>query len=374
MSKSVYSGVITTLLAIQTAEAAPVGRLYVGTDQGVFAQVRAVDLAGNVQSQPISPFEPTFTGGVRVASGDVNGDGIADIITAAGPGGGPHVKVLSGSDRSQLHSFFPYTPSFTGGVNVAAGDLNGDGVADVITGAGVGGGGHVRVFDGNNAAPIRDFFAFDPNFTGGVRVAGGDINGDGRDDIITGSTVNGHVKVFDGRTGNESRSFNAFATGFTGGVFVASGDVTGDGIDDLVAGADSGLSLINVFAGPDFGAPSVITPFGGFSGGVRVAVGDLTGDGRADLIAGSGPGGGDVRIFDFARGTTIDLQPFGASYTGGIFVAAIPEPAAIGIFLALAFVGRRRKRGTSNSKCARGGTGVPPVMPVRRQEKRGEMS
>lgn len=345
MSKIICGGVFTSLVAIQSASAgAPMGRLLVGTDQGVFAQVSVMDLAGNAQSQLISPFEPTFTGGVRVAAGDVNGDGIADIITATGPGGGPHVKAFSGSDRSQLHSFFSYTPSFTGGVSVATGDLNGDGVADVITGAGNGGSGHVRVFDGSNAAPIRDFFAFDPNFTGGVRVAGGDINGDGRDDIITGSTVNGHVKVFDGRGGGELRSFNAFGTNFSGGVFVAAGDVTGDGIEDLVAGADSGSSLINVFAGPDFGSPTVITPFGGFSGGVRVAVGDLTGDGKAELIAGSGPGGGDVRIFDFARGATIDLQPFGASYTGGIFVAAIPEPAAIGIILAIAFFGGRRKR------------------------------
>lgn len=347
MSKIICGGVVTTLVAVQSFGAVESrGRLIVGTDQGVFAQVSVMDLAGNVQSQPISPFEPTFMGGVRVAAGDVNGDGVIDIITGAGSGGGPHVKAFSGSDRSQLHSFFPYTPSFTGGVNVAAGDLNGDGVADVITGAGVGGGGHVRVFDGNNSAPIRDFFAFDPNFTGGVRVASGDLNGDGRDDIITGSTVNGHVKVFDGRSGGELQSFNAFGTGFAGGAFVAVGDVTGDGLSDLVTGMDSGASLINVFAGPDFSAPIAHTPFAGFGGGVRVAVGDLTGDGRAELIAGSGAGGGDVRIFDFARGATLDLQPFGPAYTGGIFVAAIPEPAAIGIFLALAFAGRRRNRCT----------------------------
>src|SRR5690606_13400811 len=91
----------------------------------------------------------SFTGGVRVATGDVNGDGKADIITGAGPGAGPHVKVFSGLGGGPVISdFFPYTPSFTGGVYVAAGDVNGDGRADITTGAGPSAGPHVKVFSG----------------------------------------------------------------------------------------------------------------------------------------------------------------------------------------------------------------------------------
>lgn len=111
-----------------------------------------------------------FTGGVYVAAGDVNGDGNADIITGAGPGGGPHVRVFSGQDGSMLKEFFAYVPTFTGGVSVAAADLNGDGKADVVTGAGPGGGPHVRVLNGATLAELESFMAYSPLFIGGVFV------------------------------------------------------------------------------------------------------------------------------------------------------------------------------------------------------------
>src|SRR5690606_3178812 len=107
---------------------------------------------------------PNFTGGVWVAAGDVNGDGHADVITGAGPGGGPHVRVLSGADGSQLHSFFAYAPAFNGGVRVATGDFDMDGRADILTGPGTGGGPHVRAFDGDNLSQLASFFAFDSGF------------------------------------------------------------------------------------------------------------------------------------------------------------------------------------------------------------------
>ncbi|MEX0645292.1 MAG: VCBS repeat-containing protein, partial [Parvularculaceae bacterium] len=97
---------------------------------------------------------------VFVAAGDVNGDGMADIITGAGAGAGPHVKVFDGATGAELRSFMAYAPTFTGGVFVAAGDVNGDGMADIITGADAGAAPHVKVFDGKTGAEATSYFPF----------------------------------------------------------------------------------------------------------------------------------------------------------------------------------------------------------------------
>jgi hypothetical protein len=131
--------------------------IVVGTDAGPEAEVRVFDFAGNLRMD-IRPF-PGFTGGVRVATGDVNSDGIADIIAAAGPGGGPQVRIFHGATGAEIRSFFAYAPGFGGGVYVASGDTNGDGFAEVIIGVGVGGGPHVRVWDGQTGAERYGFLA-----------------------------------------------------------------------------------------------------------------------------------------------------------------------------------------------------------------------
>jgi len=175
------------------------------------------------------PFGTSYLGGVRVAVGDVNGDSVPDVIVGAGPGAAPHVKVFDGRTFQEIASFFGYDAGFHGGIFVAAGDVNGDGKADIITGADAGApGGHVKVFDAVTRAEVRSFFAY-PGFAGGVRVAAGDVNGDGKADLITGAGpgAGAHVKVFDGFSGAELASFFAYGN-FAGGVYVAAGDINGD--------------------------------------------------------------------------------------------------------------------------------------------------
>src|SRR5260370_33719098 len=96
-----------------------------------------------------------------------------------GPGGGPHVKVFDGKTGALLSSFFAYDPNFTGGVYVAAADVNGDGRAEIITGAGRTGGPPVRVFDGLSGVQVEPgFFAYDPHFHRGVPAEAGDVHGE----------------------------------------------------------------------------------------------------------------------------------------------------------------------------------------------------
>lgn len=275
-----------------------------------------------------------FTGGVRVATGDVNGDGVADIITAPGPGMGPRVRIFDGNTCRRVSGprgdFLAYRANFQGGVYVAAGDVNGDDRADIIVGPGAGGRPVVRIFDGLTGEMLRSFLAYDPSFRGGVHVAAGDVNGDGIAEIITGAGAGGgpHVKVFSPIGQSLLNSFLAYPANFRGGVFVAAGDVNGDGFADIITGPGAGggphvkvfdahnnLRLVRSFF--------AFSPL--FTGGVRVGLGDFNGDGDvdgADLIVGAGPGGGPhVKIFS-ARNNTL-LQNFFAypNFTGGVFVA-----------------------------------------------------
>ena len=195
---------------------------------------------------------PLFKGSISVAYGDLNGDGVKDIVAAAGPGGGPHVKVFDGKNGDVIASFHAYDIRFTGGVNVATGDVDGDGVLDIITGAGAGGGPHVKAFalniNGGLATPkeIASFFAYDPNFRGGVSVASGNINGIGPDEIITGAGAGGgpHVKAFsrasDGTLTTVS-SFFAYDPNFRGGVDVGvMGATSTSEFSAVLTGAGSG--------------------------------------------------------------------------------------------------------------------------------------
>ena len=157
-----------------------------GTGAGGGPRVRVLDgkSLGNTVLKDFFAYEDTFRGGVLVSSGDTNGDGVDDIITGTGVGGGPRVQVFSGKDNRVLRNEFAYEDSFRGGVLVSSGDTNGDGNDDIITGTGPGGGPVVRVLSGANGRELSSMFADDPSFRGGVRVDSRDVNGDGRDDII----------------------------------------------------------------------------------------------------------------------------------------------------------------------------------------------
>ncbi len=291
---------------------------------------------------------------VRIALGDVNGDGTKDIITVPGPGAGvtSRVLVMSGVDPSQTLRDFQAFPGFFGGVFLAAGDITGDGIADIIAGSGAGGVATVRIFDGTNQNLLAQVFPFG-GFLGGVHVASGDINGDGRADLIVAAGAGGgsRVRVYSGMTviGNPTDAsvisdFFAY-DGFFGGVFVASGDVNGDGKDEIITGpGEGGGPHVKVFNQAGAMLSQLFAYAVNFTGGVRVAAVDANGDGFADIITGAGPGGGPhVRVFDGLILTTfgggIDLASFFAFDpfdTGGIYVAGSKASAGGGSPLELA--------------------------------------
>ncbi|MGL4424462.1 MAG: hypothetical protein ACRCZF_27660, partial [Gemmataceae bacterium] len=196
-----------------------------------------------------------FTGGVQVSAGDVDNDGFADIILGTGIGGGPRVQAMSGKTGETLVNFFAYESTFRNGVQVSTGDVDGDGVLDVVTGSGVGGGPRVRAFSARSATPIIDFFAYDDTFRTGVNVSAGDIDGDGRDEIITGPGSTGipNVRAFraDGSVladfyVNDEISQKQVIRSIPKqpGVRVASTDLNKDGIDEILTGQAAGTDPV----------------------------------------------------------------------------------------------------------------------------------
>jgi hypothetical protein len=305
---------------------ATTGMFAVGSGPGGDPLVKVYNADGSVRFS-FDAYPVGFHGGVTVAMGDVDGDGTPDIITAAGPGGGPHIKVFSGVNGGLIENFFAYNAAFTGGVFVAAGDVNGDGHADIITGAGAGGGPLVKVFSGSDGTVLAGFFAYPASFTGGVRVAAGDINNDGHADIITGAGRGGgpHVKVFSGANFTPLASFFAYNPGFTGGVFVGAGDVNNDGHADIITGAGpGGAPHVKVFSGVDLTMTlfSFFAYESNFPGGVTVAAADVNGDGKADIVTGPGPSSvSEIRVFSGADNTKLrEFLAFDPTFIGGVFV------------------------------------------------------
>lgn len=241
---------------------------------------------------------PGFTGGVFVAAGDVNGDGPADVIVGADQGGGPQVTVFSGQDASTLASFYALSPTFTGGVRVAAGDLDGNGRAEIITGAGPGGGPQVTIVDGSKLAQIQSngtfpagallasFYAFNPSFSGGVFVSGGVASGTQFNLILGAGTGGGpQVEVINGAMLTHLQS---------------NGQIAASAV------------LSNFYA---------LTP--SFTGGVRIGFSGAFGSsGQPALLTAAGPGGGpQVEVFDDNATLLDSFFAFPQAFSGGVFIS-----------------------------------------------------
>jgi sugar lactone lactonase YvrE len=269
--------------------------------------------------------------GVNVAAGDIDKDGVDEIITA--PGGSAEnpaeIKIFD-KDGNQLTNLNITAYQYKYGANVAAGDFNGDGYYEVVAGVGAGAGNpanvKVFVYDPTGQQMVDsgiDLLAYDTGY--GVRVTAGDINGDGIDEIISvpgyGGTNEGIVKVWDVDTSlgvgqwsvSKSQEYTV-SSRYRYSVSVASNDIDGDGYAEVVTGAGSHSKARDEIKIYDRNGDKV-SEFKAYIAkryGVNVAVGDMDNDGVGEIAVGAGPGSRNraiVKIFD-ANG--IELKRFKA--------------------------------------------------------------
>jgi FG-GAP-like repeat/Proprotein convertase P-domain len=305
---------------------------------------------------PSFPGTPPFSGGVRVATGDFDGDGNDELVTAMGPGG-RFVRIwrLTGGGRvaGLLDEFAPFG-GFTGGIFVAAADIDGDGVKELVASADAGGGPAVHIFkDANHSGRFSDdplfagFFAYAAGFSGGVRIAAGNVDNVGGDELITAPGPGGgpHIRVFSvtGSAVALQDEFFAYNPSFFGGVYVASGAIQSagsGGAEIMTAPGLGGGPHVRIFTDSNSNGRVSDDPVfdeflayaAGFFGGVRVAAGDTDNSSFfVELVTIPGPGGGpQVKIFDDTgdpgallsdNPTSDEFLAYDPAWTGGGFVA-----------------------------------------------------
>lgn len=182
-----------------------------------------------------APYTENYKKGINIAIGDIENDGSIEIVTGTENGGGPHVRVFNRDGVLINPGFFAYSKNFRGGVNVAIGDLNGDGIKEIITGAGFKGGPHVRVYKKDGKLINPGFFAYDPAFRGGVNVSVADLDGDKIDEIVTGPGFGGEplARVYD-KDGKLKNEFYVFDKKERNGLKVVANDVDNDGRAEIL--------------------------------------------------------------------------------------------------------------------------------------------
>lgn len=281
-------------------ELSPSYRIVVAPESGSPPTVRVFNNSGSEIITSFNAYDDQFSGGVRLAQGDVDGDGLEEIVTVPASGG-PHVRIFN-LDGNLESEFFAFDEALTSGLFVAVGDIDGDSVEEIAVSTDTGGNARVRIFDKGGVQIEDTLFPYnDISGQRSVRIALGDVDGDDEDEILT-SLGEGHapmIRVYEA-DGEFHSEFLAYAETYENGVFVASGDLDGDGDDEIVTGTDDGGGpQVQIFDGEGSWLGTFFAYDDQFRGGVRLSVGNLSEWPGASIITAAGPGGGPhIRVYN----------------------------------------------------------------------------
>ena len=255
--------------------------LVLAPEAGSEPKILILDNDGSIKSSFMA-YADNFYGGVNIAVGDVNGDGIDEIVTAPLAGGGPHIRVFNKNGKV-LYQFMAYADNFYGGVNIAIGDVNRDGIDEIVTAPLAGGGPHIRVFN-KNGKVLYQFMAYADNFYGGVNIAIGDVKNSGIDNIITAPYSNHipEIKVF--KKSRMIHKFLAYDQSITGGIKLTVGDINDDNWKEIITVPDNNTPIIKLFnfKGRNKGEFLVYSKY--LKTGIDIKAKDYSGDGIHELL------------------------------------------------------------------------------------------
>ena len=318
---------------VTSADPDDLGKIITGAGVGGRSHVRIFTKNGAVmKNTDFFAFSEQYAGGADIAIGDTDGDYQLEIVVGAGPGDKPYVKIFDKNTKEVEHTFLAYGEEFTGGVRVATGDIDGDGQAEIITGAGPGGGAHARVFKDDGTVILSKLFPFGENQTSGVDVAAGDVDGDDLDEIIVSAGPEGKpkVRIYEGNGRIKNTEISAYASSFRGGVRVTAGDIDQDGVDEIITGAGPGGGPhVRVFEANGTFRSIDLFPFHcSFRGGVDVAAFDYDEDGKDEIVtAQASRGQAQVKVYRYNNYHTIlaEFIAYHPDFQGGANVAGARE-------------------------------------------------
>lgn len=306
-------------------------RVVVAPDRGGPPTVRIFSPT-NILLGQFNAYGASFTGGVRVAVGDVNGDMIPDIFTAPGVGGSPVVNVFNGQTFALIRQIQVYGSSFTLGVNLTVGEVDASSAGpELIVAPDVGGSPIVNVFNSTTGQLLRQIQAYGLSFTRGVRVAIGDVDSAGGNtpEILTAPQAGGapFVNIFNPANGAFIRQIQVYGESFLGGVFLTTGNFNNAGRADVLVGpGTNGAPVVKAFEGSTGSSIRNYQAYGDtFTLGVRVAAVNVNGDAFDDVLTAPGAGGAPtIKILD---GNSANQRAlffvFDASVTSGLFLVGL---------------------------------------------------
>lgn len=304
----------------------------VGANQAKAATVRTLtnrpaQLVIPTTGEVLSLFDGKFRGGASVAVTDLGGNGDEEFIIGAGSNGGPQVEIYD-SARQKVRSFFVFDKKTKAGINIAAGDIDGDGKAEIVVVPNLGYAPTVEIYDGNGKLK-NQFYAFEKSYSGGVRVAVLPARDGQAGKIVAASGLGREmeIRIFDMSGKQAIASYFPYGKKIGDGVTIAAGFSNVLGEDAVVIGAPAGHKpSVRVYG---LTTKKIQRYFLAYA--ERMTAGVWVGFKNDLIVTGPNLGGGpDVRTYDLNTSTLQQqVSVFESKYRGGVRVALTSTGAPV---------------------------------------------